>query len=141
MQGHPLSTLNKQRILFVDDHHLIIQLWKILFEHTGRYVVEEVNDSRLTFQVARRFYPDSVVLDLHMPEINGTQIATRLQADDGLRHIPILFLTSSISKQRVAACQHVAGCLCLAKPTNSRELVKAVNSLLAQGLPKLPPPS
>ncbi len=141
MQSHPPSPLNKQRILFVDDHQLMTQLWKILFEHTGRYVVEEVNDSRLAFQAARRFCPDLVVLDLHMPEIDGTQIAARLQADDGLRHVPILFLTSSISKQQVAAGQHIAGCLCLAKPTNSHELMRAVDSLLAPGLPKPPLPS
>lgn len=131
MQDQFRSSPSKARLLVVDDHKLMTQMWKVLFEHTGRFEVKEVNDSRLALTAAKNFHPDLLLLDVHMPETNGIEVAAAFNADEGLRHTPIIFLTSLVSKRDALLGRRLEGWLCLSKPINSRELMEAVDSTLS----------
>jgi two-component system phosphate regulon response regulator PhoB len=84
----------------------------------------------MSIGVARSLLPDLVILDIMMPELNGTQICRILRADPKLKHVPIVFLTAKAEEgDRISGFE--AGCddyIC--KPFSIKELVLRVQSIL-----------
>jgi DNA-binding NarL/FixJ family response regulator len=65
------------RAIVADNHPLFrAALGSLLREHTGLEVVAEAADGREALECCRRFRPDFVVMDVHLPEVDGLE-ATR----------------------------------------------------------------
>jgi len=74
------------------------------------YVVYEARDGNEAVEMARRLRPDVVLMDVHMPVLDGIE-ATRLLREDPLtRSIPVIVLTASATpdERRLAVR---AGCV------------------------------
>ena len=124
--------MNKPRILVVDDEPNLSALVRLFLEKTGRFEVRVENRSSLALAVAREFHPDMVVLDVDMPGKDGGEVSREIQAEPSLRGVPILFLTSLIS--RAEAGEHEterAGKYYLAKPVMPKALIECVDRMLA----------
>jgi CheY-like chemotaxis protein len=67
------------RVLIADDHALFRDGLRSLLESRGVDVIGEVRNGREAVDQARRLGPDVVLMDLHMPELDGLA-ATRLTA-------------------------------------------------------------
>ena len=80
-------------VLIVDDH-LGFRVWARHFlETTGYRVSGEAGSGEEAIGAARRLRPDLILLDVHLPDIDGFEVARRLLDSDG--HRPGIVLTSS----------------------------------------------
>jgi len=120
----------KRRILIVDDDRDSTHVIQILLEKTGRYLVLEESDATKAHQSVRNFRPDLILLDIMMPQRDGGDIATQIEADPGMRKTPILFLTALVTKAEAKAGLHIQGHPVLAKPINIPELIKGIEENL-----------
>lgn len=84
----------KKRILIVDDESGFTTLLKHSLESEGYYLVEEENEASHALIAAREFDPDLVILDVMMPEMDGSDVAAMLRADHRFKYTPIIFLTA-----------------------------------------------
>ena len=86
------------RILIVDDEAPNVRLMEEILSRAGYACVLGVTDARVVLEAFEEFRPDLVVLDLHMPHLDGftimQQLRKRLAPDSFL---PILVLTGDIS--------------------------------------------
>jgi len=89
----------KTRILIIDDEADFTQLLQLNLELTGRYEVAVVNASNLAVCTAHAFSPDVILLDVMMPELNGGDILARLESQDTLRQIPVIFVTGLVEPE------------------------------------------
>ena len=89
----------KKRILVVDDEPEFTNLLKLSLEPHGYYEVQEENDADNVRAAARAFDPDLVLLDIMMPEQDGSEVAAALKADPVTRAVPIIFLTALVSEE------------------------------------------
>ena len=117
--------------MIVDDQKAATAMWRTLLEKTGHYVVQEENRGSQAVQAARDFAPDLIVLDLNMPELDGTDVALSIARDRNLQGTPILFMTSLISEREVAQGKRIDGFPCVAKPTTIDGLVNSIERQLA----------
>ena len=124
-------TTPHKRILIVDDHKGITNLWRVMLEKTGHYVVREENHSRRAVQAARLFRPDLLLLDIDMPEIDGPELARRVRSLKELGDPAVVFLSSLISPGEAANGKRVDGHPCLPKPTCLFELVQTIEDTIA----------
>ena len=92
----------KKRILVVDDEPEFTNLLKLSLEAHGYYEVQEENDADNVRAAARTFDPDLVLLDIMMPEQDGSEVAAALKADPVTRGVPIIFLTALVSAEDAA---------------------------------------
>ena len=120
----------KRRILIVDDDRDSTHLIKILLEKISHYLVLEENDAAKAHESARDFRPDLILLDIMMPQIDGGDIAARIDADPGLQRTPIIFLTALVTKAEAKAGLHIQGHPVLAKPIDIPELINRVEENL-----------
>lgn len=54
-----------------------------------------MGEGGLASSVVRRERPDAVLLDLHLPDLDGYAVLAQLAADPGLRAVPVVILTST----------------------------------------------
>jgi DNA-binding NarL/FixJ family response regulator len=81
-----------QRIVIVDDFAAFRETARSLLETEGFEVVGEAQDGIGAVQLAADVAPDVVLLDVHLPDIDGFEVARRLRE---LPSPPIVILTSS----------------------------------------------
>lgn len=86
------------KILIIDDEHGFADALRIRFQLAG-YEVQMAFDGREGVYKARDFFPDLILLDVHMPDMNGGGTARLLQTDDTTAHIPVIFLTADIGEE------------------------------------------
>ena len=64
--------MNEIRIILVDDHKLVRDSWKILLSQTpGLLMVSECENGYQAIEHAQKFFPDVMLIDINMPNING----------------------------------------------------------------------
>ena len=125
MAGSALE--EKRRILIVDDDRDSTHLLKILLEKTGGYLVLEENDPAKAHQSAHNFRPDLILLDIMMPQRDGVELASEIDADPQLKRTPIIFLTA-LGDSRAGL--RIQGYPVLAKPINIPELINRLEENL-----------
>jgi CheY-like chemotaxis protein len=122
----------KKRILVVDDKAANTRLLKLYLEQTNDYLVREENDATAAVSSAEEFQPHLILLDVMMPGIDGGELAARLQANSKLKAVPIVFLTSAVTKGEVdAGGGRLGGFPFLAKPVVLSEVVTCLKQHLA----------
>ena len=79
-------------VLIVDDHPSFRATARTLLESEGFDVVGEAGDGAEALECAARLRPDIVLLDVQLPDMDGFEIAARLDVNG---HRPQVVLTSS----------------------------------------------
>jgi two-component system response regulator DevR len=70
------------RILVVDDHPVVRQgLRSLLSNHPDLQIIGEAAHAQQALDMARREYPDVVLLDIRLPGVTGIEVARRLRQD------------------------------------------------------------
>jgi len=85
---------HQKTILVADDRAPSRELIRSVLESSG-YRVIEAADGLETLQMAGEFIPDLVILDLHMPKLDGFGVVTQLRQDGRFATCPIVALTAS----------------------------------------------
>ena len=88
----------KKRILIVDDEPEFSGMLKLTLETQGYYECLEENDAENVRASARQFYPDVILLDIMMPQLDGSEVAAGLKQDPLVRDVPVIFLTALVSQ-------------------------------------------
>jgi CheY-like chemotaxis protein len=123
---------SKPKVLIIDDDPRLAEL--LQFTLTKAQLYETLLETRPRHAVAtvRAFMPDMILLDVEMPGINGGEVAKALAADPALRWIPVLFVTSLLSKSEAGSRPFRRGDqLFLAKLVEPSALIGAVEEMLA----------
>ena len=85
--------------------------------------------------------PNIILLDLNLPKMDGREVLARIKADDGLRMIPIVILTTSDAEADIAKSYQLKANCYLSKPVQLdafESLVKSINDFWLVKV-KLPP--
>lgn len=120
------------RILLVDDEDNNLDMLKRRLERRG-YEVATATNGIEACQVFPRVVPDLVLMDMHMPELDGYEATRRLRATAAGAAVPIIGLTvlaMAGDRERVleAGCDEYS-----TKPVVMDELLEKINHLLQGG--------
>jgi len=83
----------KQKILIAEDNDNNRYLTQFLLEQQGFIVITAVNGND-AIKTARTEKPDLIIMDIQMPELDGYETTKLLQADEELKHIPVVGVSS-----------------------------------------------
>lgn len=118
------------RILVVDDNADERLIYSAVLHYAG-HTVDQAADARNGIELAKTVHPDAILMDVHMPVMNGLLAAEILRATPATSAIPILCLTGyDVPKAHALA----SGCSrLLRKPVSPVELTQVVKELLERG--------
>jgi CheY-like chemotaxis protein len=95
-------------VLVVDDHAGFRELARELLEDGGYAVVGEAGDGATALQAARDLHPDGVLLDVHLPDMDGFAVAGALAWEEPA---PRVVLTSADVDEAIGSLLRRAGAL------------------------------
>ncbi len=72
--------------------------------------------------------PDLILLDLNMPRMNGQEVLAAIKADDKLKNIPVVILTTSQSEEDVAKAYALHANCYISKPVDFDAFTKAIQT-------------
>jgi CheY-like chemotaxis protein/two-component sensor histidine kinase len=139
---HPRIEISGPRtfqILVVEDNPVARTVVEHVL-HRRPYHVVCANDGPAAIQAAEKNHYDLILMDLHMPEMDGFDTAARIRRLPGYVNTPIIALTANCSPEHREQCiqQGLQGFL--AKPVQSTELLKAVEAFLPAPKGPVSPP-
>jgi CheY-like chemotaxis protein len=73
--------------------------------------------------------PDLILLDLNLPRMDGRTLLTEIRADDGLKSIPVVVLTTSQAEADIVKSYRLGANCYITKPVGLAEFARVVNSI------------
>ena len=117
------------RLMLVDDEWDLVWAVRRSLSHEG-YEVFTAYDGLEALALARRAYPDLIILDIVMPRLDGLEVCRMLRREPGLAAVPILFLSvRSAIEDRIRGLDE-GGDDYLVKPFELGELKARIRALL-----------
>ncbi|MEN8258032.1 MAG: response regulator transcription factor [Thermodesulfobacteriota bacterium] len=115
-----------QTILIVDDDAHIRDVVRFALGKAGFQTIEAEN-GQAALDLAGRAKPDLLILDILMPELDGTEVCRRLRT---FSKLPVIFLSSQDDEIDRVVGLELGGDDYIAKPFSPRELVARVKAVL-----------
>ena len=118
-----------ETILLVDDNPTNLQL---LFETLdGRgYKLLVAKDGKTALSIVRKIYPNLILLDIMMPEIDGYEVCRQLKADPNASEIPVIFLSALTDTKDKVQGLDLGAVDYITKPFQPEEVIARVNTHL-----------
>ncbi len=121
------------KILYVEDNRMnFLLVKKILSVYDVDLLAAE--DGRKALEVAREHRPSLVLMDLHLPGMDGFQVAERMRTDEDLSSVPIVAITASVLQNDREQAQRVGMDGYIEKPLDVHFLCLELERLLGDRL-------
>jgi two-component system OmpR family response regulator len=118
--------MEKQKtILIADDDANILEVAGFAVRKAG-YAVACAQDGLNALETFKALHPDLIVLDIMMPEMDGTEVCKRIRAQS---HVPIIFLSSKDDEIDRIIGLELGGDDYITKPFSPRELVSRIKAI------------
>ncbi len=114
-------------ILIVEDEFAIREIILRYLKDAGYKNFITACDGKTAFELTNKYYPDLVITDLKMPDMNGDEFYAKVCQSPDLSFIPFIFV-SAIADEKIILDQKTRGAVdYLLKPIKRNELLASVN--------------
>jgi two-component system cell cycle response regulator DivK len=117
--------MTPKTVLVVEDDPDHREIVSTLLRHHGYGVLEAV-DGAAAVDAVGRHRPDLVIMDAHLPVLDGWRATERLKADPGVSTIPVVILTAAAQAEDRARAVHVGCDSFLTKPCEPQSVLAEV---------------
>lgn len=119
----------KQKILVVDDEEDILEILKYNLEKEG-FDVKTAGDGNAGIEIAEKFEPHLIILDIMMPGMDGIEVCQKLRANPKFSNTIIAFLTARSEAFTQITALDSGGDDFINKPIKPNVLKSRINALL-----------
>lgn len=123
-------TDTRKTILLVDDSAMMLRTVKRLLEDTYN-VVLATSGAQAMAAIGRK-KPDMVLLDYDMPVCDGKMTLEMIRADEGMKDLPVVFLTGKQSKDNIMSVLDLKPAGYLIKPTTRELLLGTIEKIVGK---------
>lgn len=100
--------MDRKKILLVDDTTLFLKIQESFLDREN-FIIYTAGSGIEALKKAVENQPDLILLDLHMPDLNGDEVCSRLKAMDEFKDVPVLIVTAEDKEHVFKPCIE-AGC-------------------------------
>jgi len=122
-------------ILIVEDNAKNMKLVRDVLQHHGYATLEaETGEAGLKLTLERR--PDLVLMDIQLPDIDGTTVLARIREERSLDAMPVLAVSASVMPEEQQRVVRSGFDGFIAKPISVKPFLAAVQRALSEGRAK-----
>lgn len=124
-----INTTAAANILLVDDQPKNLRLLSDLLEEQG-YEVQQAINGAIALQAVTISPPDLVLLDIHMPDIDGYTVCQKIKTEPATHDIPVIFISALDEPWDKVKAFSAGGCDYITKPFKVVEVLARVENHL-----------
>ncbi len=117
------------RVLHIEDNLANLELVEQVLTRLGVVELLAAMSGSLGLELAREHHPHLVLLDLHLPDMPGTELLDALQSDPRTADIPVVVVTADATPSQIQRLRDIGVAAYLTKPIDIRELLRVVESM------------
>jgi CheY-like chemotaxis protein len=119
-------------LLIEDDEIEVMKFNRVLSSLKFNHKIIEANNGEEAIEIlkVKEVVPDIIILDLNMPKINGIEFLGVLKADEYLKYIPAIVLTTSNNHKDVLECYRIGIAGYVIKPLKYEDYVDRITKLI-----------
>jgi CheY-like chemotaxis protein len=125
-----VEVTNKAKVLVVEDDFMNKVLVREILSLKGYDIIEAVNGKEAV-DMASKHRPDIILMDIHLPEMDGVTATKLIKADESTKDIPVFALTASVMKGEAEKYLAQGFDGFLPKPIEARKLLESVETGLS----------
>jgi DNA-binding response OmpR family regulator len=123
------SLLRRKKILVVEDHTDLLELFRLQFKEEG-FAIATATNGVDAVRKARSLLPDLILLDVVLPELDGFAVCELLRRDAATCAIPIIMVTGLAGQLPRCAGIESGATDFVTKPVSPEELITRVRQVL-----------
>ncbi|HUG40918.1 MAG TPA: ATP-binding protein [Longimicrobiales bacterium] len=118
-------------ILYIEDNPSNFKLVeRVLGRRSGVRLLTAMQGG-LGLEMAREHQPDLILLDLHLPDIHGSEVMRRIREDSVLSRTPVIIISADVTSNQVTQLLDAGAQAYLPKPLDVLEFLCVVDEVLA----------
>ena len=125
-----MPTPSELRFLIVDDFSTMRRIVRGLLKEMGCLRAEEAEDGLTALKMLKSGRFDFVISDINMPNMNGFDLLNAINADDDLKHLPVLMVTAEVRKEDIAMAAQAGAAGYVLKPFSRATLEDKVQAIM-----------
>jgi CheY-like chemotaxis protein/anti-sigma regulatory factor (Ser/Thr protein kinase) len=122
-------------VLYIEDNLANVKLIEHVFAGRGDVDVVAAMQGRLGLDLARRDRPALVLLDLHLPDVDGGEVLRAMRADPATAALPIVVLSADATDRQIERLLADGATAYVTKPIDVAEFLRIVDGLLPVAAP------
>ena len=126
----PAVRYRRRRVLYVENNATNAEVMRGMLARRPQVRLDVSTCGLDALAAIRAQRPDLVLLDMHLPDIDGLELLRRLRDDRDTEDIPVVAVSADATRERVAQALHEGAAQYLTKPLNVTELLAVVDQLL-----------
>jgi CheY-like chemotaxis protein len=91
-----MAIAGSPRVLMLEDHRDVAELYQLKLQLEG-YRVAVAPDGPSGLDLARRLRPDVILIDVHLPVLDGLQVLAALRESEDMRRVPVVVFSEDDS--------------------------------------------
>jgi len=119
-----------EKILIVEDNPLHMRLIEMTLRAKD-YTLLKAASGEEALEIAARDKPDLIIMDIHLPKMNGFEVTRKLRENPAFSHTPIIAITAYAMKEDRERVIESGGDVYSTKPINTRELPETIAQMLS----------
>lgn len=124
--------LDARNLLYIEDNLSNITLVEHLLHDQAGLKLGTTTQGLLGLELAARDQPDLILLDVHLPDIDGHEVLTRLKANPRTRDIPVVVLSADATTPQIERLKAAGAADYLTKPLDVNRFFLAIEEQLQQ---------
>lgn len=120
---------NRIRVLYVEDEKYSQLAISLILKKLG-YEIACADNGKLGIEKAQSWKPDIILMDMHLPIINGDEAIRILRNNPATAKIPVFILSGSLDTETQELCRQVGVTEFYAKPVDVSEISVAIKRTL-----------
>ena len=119
----------QQMVLYIEDNAANLRLVEAMLRHQPHLKLISATHGEFGLELARRYKPKVILLDIHLPGMDGYAVLEALKTDPTTRDIPVIALTADAMSIDIQRGLQAGFIQYLTKPVNMDALYEAIDGI------------
>jgi PAS domain S-box-containing protein len=128
----PEASYHQRRVHYIEDNETNVEVMRGIFALRPQVKLEVSTLGLDGLSAIRRRRPSLILLDMHLPDIDGLELLRYLQADPETSDIPVIVVSADATEDRITAAIAAGASHYLAKPVNVAQFLTVLDAALEQ---------
>ncbi|NIP79487.1 MAG: response regulator [Gemmatimonadetes bacterium] len=128
--AEPTDPVRRFSVLYIEDNPSNFRLVeRILAHRPGTELVTAMTGSR-GLELARRRRPDLILLDLHLPDMHGSEVMREIRKDSTVSRTPVVIISADVTSDGAQELMNDGAQAYLPKPLDVKEFLRVVDQVV-----------